>query len=145
MESYGLQGIFGSDEAALGARTSRPQSGPKATRAASGRSSARPKVWLFFVPLTKGDHRGSQAFSTPPAAKYAAKLSQSFDSLAKGDKCRNSRNARGAHVPPRWSGRVGPPSPCARFLPEEANFQFLHSFSCRVAAPRPMKIIARRP
>jgi hypothetical protein len=50
---------------------------------------ARLKVWLFFVPLTKADYSGSQAFSTPPAAKYAAKLSQSFDSLAKGDKCRD--------------------------------------------------------
>ncbi len=40
----------------------------------------------FFVPLTKGDHRGSRAFSAPPAARNAAKLSQSFDSLAKGDK-----------------------------------------------------------
>ena len=40
----------------------------------------------LFVPLTKGDHRGSQAFSAPPAAKNAGKLSQSFHSLAKGDK-----------------------------------------------------------
>jgi len=56
-----------------------------------GEASARPKVWLFFVPITKGDYRGSLAFSTPPAAKYAAKLSQSFDSLARGDKCRNSQ------------------------------------------------------
>jgi len=40
----------------------------------------------FFVPLTKGDPRGSHAFSAPPAARNAAKLSQSFDSLAKGDK-----------------------------------------------------------
>jgi hypothetical protein len=47
-------------------------------------------VWLFFVPLTKADYRWSQVFSIPPAAKYAAKLSQSFDSLAKGDKCRDS-------------------------------------------------------
>jgi hypothetical protein len=40
-----------------------------------------------FVPLEKGDHRGSSELnSRPPAAKSAAKLSQSFDSLAKGDK-----------------------------------------------------------
>ena len=41
---------------------------------------------LSSVPLEKGDHRGSEAIWRPPAAEGAAKLSQSFDSLAKGDK-----------------------------------------------------------
>ena len=37
-------------------------------------------------PLRRGDHRGSEATSRPPAAEGAGKLSQSFHSLAKGDK-----------------------------------------------------------
>ena len=40
----------------------------------------------FFVPLEKGDNRGSEAIWRPPAAEDAGKLSQSFHSLAKGDK-----------------------------------------------------------
>ena len=39
-------------------------------------------------------------------------------------------NARGAHVPPGWRGRVGPLSPCARLGPEVIDFQFFHSFPC---------------
>ena len=39
-----------------------------------------------FVPLEKGDPRGSEATWRPPAAEGAGKLSQSFHSLAKGDK-----------------------------------------------------------
>ena len=35
-------------------------------------------------------------------------------------KCTNSRNARGARVPPGWSGRS-----CARFLPERPDLEFL--------------------
>jgi hypothetical protein len=42
----------------------------------------------LFVPLTKGDRRGSP--NSPPAAKNPAKLSQSFDSLAKEDKASNT-------------------------------------------------------
>jgi hypothetical protein len=38
-----------------------------------------------FVPLGKGDYRGCGTNQRrPPAAKDAAKLSQSFDSLGKG-------------------------------------------------------------
>ena len=39
-----------------------------------------------FVPLEKGDPRGSEATWRPPAAEGAGKLSQNFHSLAKGDK-----------------------------------------------------------
>ena len=47
----------------------------------------------IFVPLEKGDHRGSEAIWQPPAAEGAGKLSQSFHSLAKGNK-RNCNSLR---------------------------------------------------
>jgi len=56
---------------------------PACALAAKARHSQTEGLALF-VPLTKGDRRGSP--HSPPAAKNAAKLSQSFDSLAKGDK-----------------------------------------------------------
>jgi len=45
-----------------------------------------PKGFGNFVPLEKGDHRGSELTWRPPAAEGAGKLSQSFHSLAKWDK-----------------------------------------------------------
>jgi hypothetical protein len=72
-------------------------------------------VWLLFVPLTKGDHRGSQVFSTLPTAE----------------------NARTAPVPPGCSRRVGPPSPCARFLPGGTHAQFLSQLPLPRRTKRP--------
>ena len=38
-----------------------------------------------------------------------------------------AQNARGARVPPRWRGRVGPLSPCAGLLLERPDLEFFHS------------------
>jgi hypothetical protein len=63
--------------------------------------------------MRAADHSGA----VPPSASPQPGRESNWDILIDHGSESTAENARGAHVPPRWSGRS-----CARFSPEEVAF-----------------------